>query len=91
VRNLSYTFANGLAVGDPEDKIKQAFGKDFLVDNEALIYRDKRLTREIDSKNKTVRGIRVFGIAPSHNLLFGPLVLPKIKTIGAKVKQHFPS
>ncbi|MHC4242873.1 MAG: hypothetical protein ACYS18_11995 [Planctomycetota bacterium] len=45
VRGPSYKFANGLGVGDSEQRVKQAFGKDFLVFNEDLIYGDNKLVK----------------------------------------------
>jgi HEAT repeat protein len=58
-----YKFANGLGVGDSEQKIKQAFGDDFhLKETEGkdfLTYKDKGLQFEIHKKNRTVMEIGV--------------------------------
>jgi hypothetical protein len=65
VHSPLYKFTNGLGVGDPEEKIKQAFGDDFhLKEFERaeiyfLTYEDEGLTFEIRKKNRTVMQINV--------------------------------
>ena len=58
-----YKFANGLGVGDSEQKIKQAFGDDFrLKETEGkdfLIYENEGLQFEIHKKNRTVMELSV--------------------------------
>ena len=53
-----YKFANGLGVGDSEQKIKQTFGDDFLLKEtewkDFLIYKNEGLQFEIHKKNRTV-------------------------------------
>ena len=56
----SYKFNNGLGVGDSEDKIKQAFGKDFQRDGNWLIYKDKKLHFQMDEENRTSHEIEVY-------------------------------
>ena len=63
VRSPLYKFANGLGVGDSEEKIKQAFGNDFQLEEfepkALLTYEDKGLQFEIHKQNRTVREITV--------------------------------
>ncbi|HUU17046.1 MAG TPA: S8 family serine peptidase [Sedimentisphaerales bacterium] len=63
VRSPLYKFTNGLGVGDSEDKIKQAFGNDFQLEEfelkALLTYEDKGLQFEIHKQNRTVREITV--------------------------------
>jgi hypothetical protein len=55
-----YKFANGLGVGDLEEKIKQAFGSNFhLKEGGELTYEDEGLTFEIHKKDRTVKVIEV--------------------------------
>jgi len=58
-----YKFANGLGVGDSEQKIKQAFGDDFRLKEtkgkDFLTYKNKGLMFEIHKKNRTVMEISV--------------------------------
>jgi serine protease AprX len=58
-----YKFANGLGVGDREQKIKQAFGDDFEIQEtgskDFLTYADEGLAFEIDKKNRTAMEINV--------------------------------
>jgi hypothetical protein len=58
-----YKFANGLGVGDSEQKIKQAFGDDFHLKEtewkDFLSYKNKGLVFEIDKNNRTVMEIGV--------------------------------
>jgi len=53
-----YKFANGLGVGDSEQKIKQTFGDDFQLKEtewkDYLIYDNEGLQFEIQKKNRTV-------------------------------------
>ncbi|MHC4604504.1 MAG: M56 family metallopeptidase [Planctomycetota bacterium] len=53
-----YKFANGLGIGDSEQKIKQTFGDDFLLKEfevkDFLIYENEGLQFEIHKKNRTV-------------------------------------
>lgn len=89
----SYTFANGLGVGDSEDKIKLAFGGDFESEEGSLSYNNKGVEFNIDKENRTVEEIDVFRATDDHgetdapdgenatrsdNPLPGPLVFPKI-------------
>jgi hypothetical protein len=57
-----YKFANGLGVGDPEEKIKQAFGDDFNLKeggDDVLTYEDEGLKFKIHEKDRKVTGITV--------------------------------
>jgi hypothetical protein len=75
-----YKFANGLGVGDSEEKIKQAFGDDFQLKRcdaaDELEYADKGILFEIRKKNRRVTGIdvnrpsgtpRVVGTLPKYD------------------------
>ncbi|MGB2864732.1 MAG: hypothetical protein WBC05_15500, partial [Sedimentisphaerales bacterium] len=57
----SYKFANGLGVGDSEQKIKEVFGDDFHIREferkDFLNYEDKGLMFEIDKRDRTVMEI----------------------------------
>ena len=59
-----YTFTNGLGVGDSEQKIKQAFGDDFDLEEfkgaDHLAYEDEGLMFEIHKKNRTVMEINLY-------------------------------
>ena len=58
-----YKFANGLGVGDSEEKIKQAFGDDFHLKergNDVLTYEDDGLKFEIHKKDRRVMKIDVY-------------------------------
>ncbi|MHC4143930.1 MAG: family 16 glycoside hydrolase [Planctomycetota bacterium] len=55
-----YKFADGLGVGDSEDKIKQAFGSDFDGSTDRPSYADKGVEFEIHKKNRTINEIDVF-------------------------------
>ncbi|MGB2865480.1 MAG: S8 family serine peptidase, partial [Sedimentisphaerales bacterium] len=61
VRSPLYKLGNGLGVGDSEQKIKQAFGEDFHLEEalgkDYLCYDAKWLTFEIHKKNRTVAEI----------------------------------
>jgi hypothetical protein len=58
-----YKFTNGLGVGDSEEKIKQAFGDDFVLrereEKDILTYQDEGLTFEIHKKDRTIIEITV--------------------------------
>ena len=58
-----YKFANGLKVGDLQDRIIQAFGEDFQLKElkrmDVLIYEEKGLRFEIDKRTKTIEEISV--------------------------------
>ncbi len=57
-----YRFTNGLGVGDPEERIKQAFGNNFHLKergNDILTYDDEGLKFAIHKKDRTVIGITV--------------------------------
>ncbi len=64
VRSPLYKLSNGLGVGDSEQKIKQAFGEDFLLaevlGKDFLFYEAKGLGFEIHKKNQTVAEIVVY-------------------------------
>ncbi|MFC1634098.1 S8 family serine peptidase [Planctomycetota bacterium] len=61
--NPRFKFANGLKVGDSQDKIVQTFGKDFELEEfermDTLTYKDKGLYFEINKENGTVEEISV--------------------------------
>ncbi|MHC4271594.1 MAG: hypothetical protein ACYST2_04700, partial [Planctomycetota bacterium] len=63
-----YKFTNGLGVGDSEQKIKQAFGDDFHLEEaewkDFIAYRDKGLVFEIHKDNRTVMEINVLPREP---------------------------
>jgi subtilisin family serine protease len=63
-----YKFANGLKVGDSRDRIKQAFGSNFELEEhermDTLIYEEKGLRFEIDKKSGTIKEI---GISQPEN------------------------
>jgi len=58
-----YKFANGLKVGDSEDKLKQAFGGDFKLEEfeqmDAIIYEEKGLRFEIDKNSRMIEEIGI--------------------------------
>ena len=64
VRSPLYKLTNGLGVGDSEEKIKQAFGDDFQLQEskwkDFLNYEDKGIQFEIHKKNRRVMQIGVF-------------------------------
>jgi beta-lactamase regulating signal transducer with metallopeptidase domain len=64
VRSPLYKFTNGLGVGDSEEKIKQAFGSNFQLEEyeskDLLNYQDKGIQFEILNKDKTVAEIDVY-------------------------------
>jgi len=63
VNGPPYTFANGLGIGDSVDKIKQAFGDNFQLDERegqnALIYPEKGLRFDLNQEDRTVNEISV--------------------------------
>jgi beta-lactamase regulating signal transducer with metallopeptidase domain len=67
----SYKLANGVRVGDSEQKIKEAFGNDFRIKEgnrkDFLSYRDKGLMFEINKKDRTVMEINVSPIPGSES------------------------
>ena len=67
--NPRYKFANGLKVGDSQDRIIQAFGRDFQLDElktmNCLTYDNKGLYFEIDKENGRIEEISVSTIS-SH-------------------------
>jgi serine protease AprX len=69
--NPSYKFVSGLGVGDSEQKIKQAFGEDFHLEEgrgkDFLTYEDKGLSFEIDKKSRTVMEINVTQVKSSQS------------------------
>jgi subtilisin family serine protease len=58
-----YKFTNGLGVGDSEQKIRQAFGNDFHLEEgkgkDFLSYEDRGLSFEINKEDRTVMEINV--------------------------------
>jgi len=66
----SYKLANGVRVGDSEQKIKEAFGNDFQLKKserkDYLSYRDKGLMFEIHKQDRTVMEINVSPILGSE-------------------------
>jgi len=70
VHSPLYKFTNGLGVGDSEQKIKQAFGDDFHLEEtewkDFLIYEDQGLQFEIHKKNRTVMEIAVNQTTGDH-------------------------
>jgi beta-lactamase regulating signal transducer with metallopeptidase domain len=65
----NYVFSNGLRVGDPEDKAKQAFGPDFLLreseDRDFLAYDFAGIMFEINKQNRA-HSIMEINIAPDY-------------------------
>jgi beta-lactamase regulating signal transducer with metallopeptidase domain len=63
VLNPSYKFANGLKVGDSEQKIKEVFGDEFRIrefeSKDFLAYEDEGLMFEIHKQDRTVMEINV--------------------------------
>jgi outer membrane protein assembly factor BamE (lipoprotein component of BamABCDE complex) len=71
VLSPSYTFDNGLGVGDSEGKIKQTFGQDFYLDDGDLIYAEKGLEFDIDEDSKTVEKITIIKARPKRAIVPG--------------------
>jgi hypothetical protein len=72
VLSPNYRFANGLGVGDSEQKIKQFFGNESRIQKfgrkDMLYYRDKGLMFEIDKRDRTVMEINVSPIEGSSHI-----------------------
>ena len=70
VHRPTYKFANGLGVGDSEQKIKQTFGDDFHLKEtewkDFLIYEDQCLQFEIHKKNRTVMNLSTIAVKASR-------------------------
>jgi len=64
IQTPSYKFANGLGVHDSEDKIRQAFGKNFDRRRNVLVYEDRGVSFEIDEKERMVFEISVTRAKP---------------------------
>ena len=66
VHSSLYKFANGLGVGDSEEKIKQAFGDDYRFKEtegkDFLTYENKGVQFEIHKNNRTVMELSVFPV-----------------------------
>jgi len=71
VLSPSYKLTNGLRVGDSEQKIKQAFGDDFKVEEtkwkDFLSYKDEGLMFEIHKQDRTVMEINVSPVPGSES------------------------
>ncbi len=71
VLSPAYKFANGLGVGDSEQKIKQAFGDGFQLKEtqwrDFLSYKDKDLMFEIHKQDRTVMEINVSPVPGSES------------------------
>jgi subtilisin family serine protease len=73
----THKFANGLGVGDSEDDIKRAFGKDPKRGEDFLSYANRGVTFYMDEENRTV-AINVSPALTPYYPLPGSLVFPKI-------------
>ena len=77
-----YNFANGLGVGDSEQKIKQFFGNESRIQEfkrkDMLYYEDKGLMFEIDKRDRTVMEIHV---SPIESSKFRNAHIPPTSTI----------
>jgi len=71
VGSPSYKLTNGLRVGDSEQKIKKAFGKDFRIEEsqwkDFLSYKDEGLMFEIHKQDRTVMEINVSPLPGSES------------------------
>lgn len=71
-----YKFTNGLGVGNSEQKIKQAFGDDFHLEEtewkDFLTYEDEGLVFEIHKNNRTVMEINVLNKVRNESLKYEP-------------------
>jgi hypothetical protein len=82
-----YKFSNGLGVGDPEQKIKEAFGDDYRAREseykDFLSYDDKGLVFEIDKGDRTVMEINVSPIESSKSYkdtdIVSKIIVPGIR------------
>ncbi len=67
----NYKFANGLGVGDSEQKVKEIFGDDFRIREferkDFLSYKDEGLMFEIDKRDRTVMEINVSPLPGSES------------------------
>jgi len=67
----SYKLPNGLRVGDSEQKVKKAFGKDFRIEEsqwkDFLSYKDEGLMFEIHKQERTVMEINVSPLPGSES------------------------
>jgi beta-lactamase regulating signal transducer with metallopeptidase domain len=83
VHSPFYKFTNGLGIGDPEQKIKQAFGYNFdLKESERkdyLSYEDKGLLFEINKKDRTVIEIGIRRTTGEHGDIDTPVQQEKSK------------
>ncbi|MHC4681662.1 MAG: hypothetical protein ACYTEK_23570 [Planctomycetota bacterium] len=72
VLSPNYKFANGLGIGDSEQKIRQFFGNESRIQKfgrkDFLYYRDKGLMFEIDKRDRTVMEINVSPIEGSSHI-----------------------
>ncbi len=72
VLSPNYKFANGLGVGDSEQKIKQIFGNESFLQEfdrkDMLYYADKGLMFEIDKRDRTIMEINVSPIESSSHI-----------------------
>ena len=83
----NYKFANGLGVGDSEQKIKQVFGDDFQLKEtewkDFLAYEDKGLVFEINKRDRTVMEIGVSPIESSKSYkkadIVSKIIVPGIR------------
>ncbi|MBW7989412.1 MAG: PDZ domain-containing protein, partial [Planctomycetes bacterium] len=91
VLSPSYKFANGLGVGDSEQKIKQVFGDDFHIREferkDFLNYEDKGLMFEIDKRDRTIMEINVSPIEISKSYKKADIV-DKIIVPGLRVGNY---
>ena len=82
-----YKFANGLGVGDSEQKIKEVFGDDFHIEEtwkkDFLTYEDKSLVFEINKNDRTVMEINVSPIESSRSYkkadIVSKIIVPGIR------------
>jgi outer membrane protein assembly factor BamE (lipoprotein component of BamABCDE complex) len=74
VMSSSYTFDNGLGVGDSEDRIKQVFGEGFYLNGGNLIYAKKGLRFGIDRNSRTIERISIFRARPNQTIVPGASV-----------------
>jgi hypothetical protein len=72
VLSPNYKFANGLGVGDSQQKIKQFFGNESRIQKfgrkDFLYYADKGLMFEIDKRDRTIMEINVSPIESSSHI-----------------------
>ena len=91
VLSPSYKLPNGLRVGDSEQKIKKAFGKDFHIEEgrgkDFLSYKDEGLMFEIHKQNRTVMEINVSPVPGSESYKKADIV-KKIIVPGIRVGDY---